>query len=118
MMKLIVVGFLFVINFGFAQVNINTASVEELQTLSGIGEKKAKLVIKYRKTNGRFKNISELSEVKGIGEGILKKIKKDISITGKTDVTKVIKKKSKKKVKSNAVKTKKVNKKTKSSKKK
>ena len=50
------------------KVNINTAAVEELKTLKGIGEKKAEAIIEYRKQNGSFKNKEELMKVRGIGK--------------------------------------------------
>ena len=56
-------------------VNINTASIEELQTLSGIGESKAKKIIEYREKNGKFKNIEDIKNVEGIGESLYETIK-------------------------------------------
>ena len=50
------------------KVNINMATVEELKTLKGIGEKKAEAIIEYRKQNGSFKNKEELMKVRGIGK--------------------------------------------------
>jgi len=50
------------------KVNINTATVEELKMLKGIGEKKAEAIIEYRKQNGSFKNKEELMKVRGIGK--------------------------------------------------
>ena len=62
-----------------SKININTASLEELQTLNGIGESKAALIIEYRTSNGKFKSIEELKNVKGISEKIFSKIKENIT---------------------------------------
>ena len=56
-------------------VNINTATVEELQTITGIGESKAKSIIEYRKVNGNFKTIEDIKNVEGIGEKLYESIK-------------------------------------------
>lgn len=61
-------------------VNINTASIEELITLDGIGASKAQSIIEYRKNNGGFKSIEELKNVSGIGESVYLKIKDKITI--------------------------------------
>lgn len=50
------------------KININTADTIQLQTLNGIGEKKAELIIQYREENGSFQKIEELKNVSGIGE--------------------------------------------------
>ena len=62
------------------KININTATIEELQTISGIGESKAKAIIEYRNDKGEFKNIEELQEVTGIGASLYEKIKDSITI--------------------------------------
>ncbi len=56
-----------------APVNINTATVAQLEALPGVGPKTAQRIIDYRQKNGSFKKIEELMNVKGIGEkGFLK----------------------------------------------
>ncbi len=62
------------------KININTASLEELKTLSGIGEAKAKSIIEYRTKNGNFKSIEDLLNVSGISETIYAKIKENITV--------------------------------------
>ena len=56
-------------------VNINTATTEELQTINGIGEGKAKSIIEYREKFGKFKNIEDIKNVEGIGEKLYETIK-------------------------------------------
>jgi len=81
-----------------AAVNINTATKAQLQTLKGIGASKAAAIVKYRTKHGKFKSVSGLKKVKGIGPKIVKKIGKNATIKGKTKIAKkaVVKKKSKK----------------------
>ena len=61
------------------KININTASLEELQTLPGIGEAKAKDIITYRETN-KFNTIEDIKNVSGIGDALFAKIKENITI--------------------------------------
>lgn len=56
------------------KVNINTASKEELIGLNGIGEVLADRIIEYREANGGYKDVRELTSVKGIGEKLLEKL--------------------------------------------
>ena len=65
-------------------VNINTATVEELQLLPGIGEARARAVIELRKRNGGFKSVDELTQVKGIGETALERLRPYVRTEGKT----------------------------------
>lgn len=62
------------------KVNINTATVEELMTLNGIGESKAKSIIKYREENNGFKTIEDIKSVSGIGDAAFEKIKDNITV--------------------------------------
>lgn len=62
------------------KVSLNSATAEELMTLTGIGEAKAKEIIAYRDANGPFKTIEELKNIPGIGESIFAKIKENITI--------------------------------------
>lgn len=62
------------------KININTADISLLTTLSGIGESKANSIIKYREENNGFKNIEEVKNVSGIGESVYEKIKDNITI--------------------------------------
>lgn len=62
------------------KININTADVELLSSLPGIGLKKAQNIVDYRELNGLFLQPEEITNVKGIGESILLKIKDLISI--------------------------------------
>jgi len=61
-------------------ININTASITELQTLTGIGESKAKNIIDYRETNGSFKKVEERKNISGIGDALFEKIKDKITV--------------------------------------
>lgn len=55
-------------------VNINTATVEELQALPGIGETRAQAIVAYREAHGPFAYVEDLLGVSGIGKGILENI--------------------------------------------
>ena len=71
-----------------AAVNINTATQAELETLQGIGPAKAKAIVDHRKKNGLFKSPNDLEKVNGIGPGIMKRLRKDITVGGTTTVQK------------------------------
>lgn len=61
-------------------VNLNTATTEELQQLTGIGEKKAELIIQYREEQGGFKQIDDLKQVSGIGDKTFESLKDSITV--------------------------------------
>lgn len=61
-------------------VNINTATSEELQTLTGVGEATAKAIIDERERNGPFASIEDLMRVSGIGEKKFEKLREDICV--------------------------------------
>ena len=63
-----------------AQVNLNTATAEQLETLPGIGPDLAQRILDYRTDNGPFKNVDGLLNVKGIGEGKLAKLRDQIMV--------------------------------------
>lgn len=62
------------------KVSLNSATIEELLTLPGIGESKAKLIIEYREKNNGFKMIEEIMNVKGIGNSSFEKIKSYLTL--------------------------------------
>lgn len=61
-------------------VNINTADISQLTTLSGIGETRAKAIIAYREENGDFKSKEDIKNVSGIGESTYSNIEKMITV--------------------------------------
>ncbi|MGH8684322.1 MAG: ComEA family DNA-binding protein [Nitrosospira sp.] len=74
----------------YAAVNVNTATQAELETLQGIGPAKAKAIIDHRKKNGPFKSTNDLEKVNGIGPGIMKRVRKDVTVGGNAAVKKEI----------------------------
>ena len=63
-----------------ALININTATPEELQSLSGVGETRAKAIIEYREKNGKFQTIEDIKNVSGIGDSTFENIQNDITV--------------------------------------
>ena len=62
---------------GFAnenKVDVNVATTKQLETLPGIGKELAKRIVSYRTSNGEFKSVQELVQVRGIGKATLAKI--------------------------------------------
>lgn len=62
------------------KVHLNTATKEELTTLTGIGESRAESILAYREAHGSFQSVEELMNVEGIKEGIFQKIKEQIAL--------------------------------------
>jgi comEA protein len=65
-------------------INLNTATVAQLETLPGIGARTAQAIVDHRQKNGSFKKIEELMNIKGIGEKSFLKLKPMITV-GNTD---------------------------------
>jgi competence protein ComEA len=63
-----------------AAININTASVKDLDALPGIGAKTAALIVEYRQKNGPFKKIEELMNVRGVGEKSFLKLRPQLTV--------------------------------------
>jgi competence protein ComEA len=67
------------------QVNLNTATVADLQELPGVGAKVAARIVEYRQKQGPFKRIEELMNIQGIGEKSFLKLRPQITVGGKTE---------------------------------
>lgn len=65
---------------GDGKVNLNTADLEELMTLNGVGESRAKAIVEYRTRNGAFAKTEDIMQIPGIKEGIFSKIKDQITV--------------------------------------
>ncbi|GGP25367.1 ComEA family DNA-binding protein [Silvimonas amylolytica] len=80
------IGLFLIMGSALAAVNINTATLEQLETIKGIGPSKAQAIIDYRTKNGPYKTPEDIMKVSGIKEGTYNKIKGDISVSGATTV--------------------------------
>ena len=79
---MVVVGWLLAMSMAFAQININTASQEELDGLKGIGPITAKAIVDYRKKNGPFKSVDDLDKVPNIGPVTLNNLRSKVTVVG------------------------------------
>ena len=81
LMVLVCLALVFSVGSAMAEkkVNINTATVEELQTLPKIGPKTAEAIVKYREEHP-FESVDDLLNVKGIGEKKLEQIKPHVTV--------------------------------------
>jgi competence protein ComEA len=70
-----------------AIVNLNTATLVELEALPGVGAKTAARIIDYRQKKGPFKKIEELMNVQGIGEKSFLKLKPQLTVAGNAPAT-------------------------------
>ena len=68
-----------------ATINLNAATLDQLETLPGIGRKTAERILEQRQKSGGFKKIEELMNVKGIGEKSFLKIKPMVFVAPKSD---------------------------------
>jgi competence protein ComEA len=96
MKKLIVLLYFCAFNAIAAPVNVNTADAKTIsEALSGIGQKKAEAIVKYREEKGLFKTAEDLANVPGIGEKTVEKNKKDIILSASDETDQKADKKAK-----------------------
>jgi len=84
MKKLLVALFVFFAFSGLAMaaVDINTATVEQLDALKGVGPAKAKAIVEHRTKNGPFKTVDDLEAVKGFGKKSVDGLRSEITVGG------------------------------------
>lgn len=84
MKKLLVALFAFFAFSGLAMaaVDINTATMEQLEALKGVGPAKAKAIVEHRTKNGPFKTVDDLEAVKGFGKKTVDSLRSEISVGG------------------------------------
>ena len=63
-----------------APINLNTATVQQLEALPGVGTRTAQLIVEHRQKNGGFKKVEELMNIKGIGEKSFLKLKPLVTV--------------------------------------
>lgn len=65
---------------GTAKVHLNSASLEQLMQLSGVGKKKAEAIIEYRNKNGKFNSVEDFMKIKGVGPALFNKNKDKLAL--------------------------------------
>jgi competence protein ComEA len=75
-----IVFFYFTFN-AFSALNLNTATLDQLKELEGVGQAKAQAIVEYRNKNGHFKNVDELNNVPGFSDNAIKKLKPTLTVT-------------------------------------
>jgi len=83
---LAIIAFFALTGMALAAVNLNTATKEELDAVKGIGPAKAQAIIDYRKKNGSFKSVDELSNVSGFGDKTVAKMRSKLTVNGAAPV--------------------------------
>lgn len=68
------------IHSAFGAVNLNTATVAELDSVKGIGPSKAQAIIDYRTKNGPFKSLDDLKNIKGFGDKSIARMKDELTV--------------------------------------
>ena len=69
-------------NENLGRININTATIEELTSIPGIGKVTAQRIVEYRQKYGKFYSVTDLLKVKGIGKSTLENIRPYITVGG------------------------------------
>ncbi len=81
-------AYLILTSAALAAVNLNTATKEELDGINGIGPVKAQAIVDYRKKNGPFKSVDDLSNVKGFGDKSVDKVRSELTVGGGASASK------------------------------
>ena len=65
-------------------VNVNTATLEQLKQLPGVGETRSRAIVEARRERGGFRTVDELTTVHGVGQALLEKLRPYVTLEGKT----------------------------------